>query len=220
MASMIEFLSVSKSYWTGQRRKVILDRATFRIEPGRSIGVLAANGTGKTTLINMMCGLEPEDEGRVTRSCRVSFPIGTLAGLDPKLNAVENVRYLARLYGLDPDYVESFCRYLAGLNDYFERPLRDYSSGMRARLNFAAMLALDFDIYLIDEGMPSTTDAEFNRRAMPILQQRLARAGAVVVSHKPAVLERFCTSAAVLKDGRLRFFDRLRDAREVYDYAA
>ncbi len=217
---MIEFRNVSKSYWTGQRRKVILDRATFRIERGRSLGVLAANGTGKTTLINMMCGLEPVDEGQVIRSCRVSFPIGTLAGLDPKLNAVENTRYLARLYFLDPDYVESFCRYLTDLGDYFERPLHSYSSGMRARLNFAAMLALDFDIYLIDEGMPSTTDTEFNRRAMPVLQQRLARASAVVVSHKPAVLERYCGSAAILKDGKLHFFDRLRDAREVYDYAA
>lgn len=217
---MIEFRNVSKSYWTGQRRKVILDRATFRIERGRSLGVLAANGTGKTTLINMMCGLEPVDEGQVTRSCRVSFPIGTLAGLDPKLNGVENTRYLARLYFLDPDYVESFCRYLTDLGDYFERPLHSYSSGMRARLNFAAMLALDFDIYLIDEGMPSTTDTEFNRRAMPVLQQRLARASAVVVSHKPAVLERYCGSAAILKDGKLHFFDRLRDAREVYDYAA
>ncbi len=217
---MIEFLNVSKSYWTGQRRKVILDRATFRIEPGRSLGVLAANGTGKTTLINMMCGLEPADEGRVTRSCRVSFPIGTLTGLDPKLNAVENVRYLAHLYFLDPDYIESFCRYLTDLGDYFERPLHSYSSGMRSRLNFAAMLAMDFDIYLIDEGMPSSTDAAFNRRAMPILQQRLARAAAVVVSHKPAVLERYCTSAAVLRNGSLQFFERLRDAREVYDYAA
>ena len=220
MASMIEFFHVSKSFWTGKRRKVIIDRATFRIERGRSIGVLTANGAGKTTLVNMMCGLEPVDEGRVTRTCRVSFPVGTLAGLDPKLNAVENVRYLARLYSLDADYIESFCRYLSDLDDYFERPLQDYSSGMRARLNFAAMLALDFDIYLIDEGMPSTTDAEFNRRAMPILQARLARAGAVVVSHKPAVLERYCTSAAVLRDGRLHFFDRLRDARKAYDYAA
>ena len=62
---MIEFENVSKSFWTGKQRKVILDRASFRVEPGNSLGILAANGTGKTTVINMMAGLEKPDEGRV-----------------------------------------------------------------------------------------------------------------------------------------------------------
>lgn len=217
---MIEFRNVSKSFWTGERRKVILDQASFRIELGTSLGILAPNGTGKTTLINMMCGLEKPDEGEIIRRSRISFPLGFMGGIIGKLSAMENARYIARLYGKDPDYLEAFCRWVCGLEEYFDMPVGTYSSGMRGRFSFALLLALDFDIYLIDEGMPSTTDAEFNRRAMPILQARLARAGAVVVSHKPAVLERYCTSAAVLRDGRLHFFDRLRDARKAYDYAA
>ncbi|MEL7100585.1 MAG: ATP-binding cassette domain-containing protein, partial [Pseudomonadota bacterium] len=60
---MLEFENVSKSFWTGTQRKVILDRVSFRVELGRSMGVLAPNGTGKTTLINMMAGLEKPDEG-------------------------------------------------------------------------------------------------------------------------------------------------------------
>ena len=55
---MLEFRNVSKSFWTGTQRKVILDRASFRVEIGQSLGILAPNGTGKTTLINMMAGLE------------------------------------------------------------------------------------------------------------------------------------------------------------------
>ncbi|NEU35934.1 ABC transporter, partial [bacterium LRH843] len=81
-----------------------------------------------------------------------------------KHSAVENSRYIARLYGLDPDYVEAFCRWLCGLGEYFDQPLGTYSSGMKSRFSFALMLALDFDIYLIDEGMPSSTDVEFNRK--------------------------------------------------------
>ena len=73
---MLEFDNVSKSYWTGTRRKVILDRASFRVELGNSLGILAPKGTGKTTLINMMCGLEKPDEGTVRRGCRISFPLG------------------------------------------------------------------------------------------------------------------------------------------------
>jgi len=59
---MLEFVNVSKSFWTGTQRKVILDRVSFRVELGHSLGILAPNGTGKTTLINMMAGLEKPDE--------------------------------------------------------------------------------------------------------------------------------------------------------------
>ena len=60
---MIEFETVSKSFWTGKSHKVILDRASFRVDLGNSLGILAAHGTGKTTVINMMAGLEKPDEG-------------------------------------------------------------------------------------------------------------------------------------------------------------
>ena len=97
-------------------------------------------------------------------------------------------------------------------------PLATYSSGMKARFTFALLLALDFDIYLIDEGMPGTTDAEFNRKAGTILHERLSRSTVVIVSHSSKILEKYCTSAAVLRDGKLHMFDRLEDAKELYQY--
>ncbi|MCZ4262253.1 MULTISPECIES: ABC transporter ATP-binding protein [Limimaricola] len=217
---MLEFDEVSKSFWTGKRRKVILDRASFRVELGRSLGILAPNGTGKTTLINMMAGLEKPDEGRIIRSSRISFPLGFMGGVVPRHSARENARYIARLYGLDPDYVEAFCRWLCGIAEYFDRPVGTYSQGMRARFGFSLMLALDFDIYLIDEGMPQTTDAEFNRKAGEILRERLETTTVVIVSHQPQTLERFARQAAVLRHGQLHMFDSLEEARELYDYQA
>jgi len=95
-----------------------------------------------------------------------------------------------------------------------------YSSGMKARLGFALLLALEFDIYLIDEGMPSTTDVEFNRKAGGILRERLRNATVVIVSHQAKTLEKFCRSAAVLRDGRLHMFDTLEEAKRMYEYAA
>jgi capsular polysaccharide transport system ATP-binding protein len=217
---MIEFENVSKSFWTGKKRKVILDQASFRVEIGKSLGILAKNGTGKTTIINMMAGLEKPDEGRVIRTSRISFPLGFMGGVVNKHTATENSRYIARLYGLDPDYVESFCRWLCGLNEYFDMPVGTYSAGMRSRFSFALMLALDFDIYLIDEGMPATTDPEFNRKAGSILKQRLQNTTVVVVSHQASTLERFCHQAAVLAGGRLYMFDSLEEAKRLYDYKA
>ncbi|MEL6838388.1 MAG: ATP-binding cassette domain-containing protein [Pseudomonadota bacterium] len=215
---MLEFAEVSKSFWTGTQRKVILDRVSFRVELGNSLGILAPNGTGKTTLINMMAGLEKPDEGTITRGCKISFPLGFMGGVVGKLSALENSRYIARLYGLDPDYVEAFCRWLCGLEEYFEMPVGTYSSGMRARFSFALMLALEFDIYLIDEGMPGATDVEFNRKAGEILRERLERATVIIVSHQAATLERFARSAAVLKNGQLHMFDTLEEAKVLYDY--
>jgi capsular polysaccharide transport system ATP-binding protein len=215
---MIEFDQVSKSFWTGKQRKVILDRASFRVDIGHSIGILAPNGTGKTTIINMMAGLEKPDEGTITRTSRISFPLGFMGGVNPKHTAMENCRYIARLYSLDPDYIEAFCRYLCGLEEYFDMPVGTYSAGMRARFTFALMLALEFDIYLIDEGMPSTTDVDFNRKAGSILKDRLKTATVVVVSHQAETLAKFCRSAAVLHRGKLEMFDTLEEAKRLYDY--
>jgi len=215
---VLEFVNVSKSYWTGTQRKVILDRASFRVELGNSLGILAPNGTGKTTLINMMAGLEKPDEGQIYRGCRISFPLGFMGGVVNRHTAKENCRYIARLYGLDPDYVEAFCRWLCGIKEYFDMPIGTYSQGMRARFTFSLMLALDFDIYLIDEGMPSTTDAEFNKKAGEILRERLENTTVIIVSHQAETLERFAKSAAVLKDGRIHMFDTLEEAKQLYDY--
>ncbi|GAA0310885.1 ABC transporter ATP-binding protein [Rhodovulum strictum] len=215
---MIEFIEVSKSFWTGRQRKVILDCVSFRVELGNSLGILAPNGTGKTTLINMMAGLEKPDEGRINRACRISFPLGFMGGVVGRHTGTENARYIARLYGLDPDYVEAFSRWLCGIGEYYDMPVGTYSQGMRARFTFSLMLALDFDIYLIDEGMPSTTDVDFNRKAGALLRERLESATVVIVSHQPATLEKFCRSAAVLHHGQLHLFDSLEEARELYDY--
>lgn len=215
---MIEFDNVSKSFWTGKQRKVILERASFRVDVGKSVGILAPNGSGKTTVINMMAGLEKPDEGTISRTSRISFPLGFMGGVVNKHTGRENARYIARLYDLDPDYVEAFCRYLCDIKEYFDMAVGTYSQGMRSRFSFALMLSLDFDIYLIDEGMPSTTDVQFNKRAGAVLKQRLQTSTVVVVSHQASTLEKFCRSAAVLRAGKLHMFDTLEEAKRLYDY--
>lgn len=217
---MLEFDRVSKSYWTGNQRKVILDRASFRVELGHSLGILAPNGTGKTTLIQMMAGMVKPDEGQIRRTSRVSFPLGSVQGVRANMSARENARFIARIYGLDPDYIEAFCEWLCGLGEYFDMPVNTYSMGMGQRLSFGLLLALEFDIYLIDEGMPQATDAEFNRKAGEILRERLANTTIVIVSHQPEVLERYAREAAVLRDGKLYKFDTLEEAKQLYDYSA
>lgn len=215
---MLEFNNVSKSFWTGTQRKIILDRVSFRVELGTSLGILAPNGTGKSTLINMMAGLEKPDEGEIRREANISFPLGFMGGVIPKHSARENSRYIAKLYGLDPDYVEAFCRWVCRLEEYFDQPLATYSSGMKSRFTFSLLLRLDFDMYLIDEGMPASQDVEFNKKAGDLLAERLKTTTTIIVSHDPAMLEKFAKKAAVLMSGQLHMFDSLEEAKQLYDY--
>lgn len=165
-----------------------------------------------------MAGLEKPDEGEIHRSCRISFPLGFMGGVVTKHTARENCRFIAKLYGIDPDYVEAYCRWLCGLEEYFDQPSGTYSSGMKSRFMFSLMLALDFDMYLIDEGMPRSMDVEFNRKAGEILAERLRTTTIIIVSHQPEILQQFAQKAAVLYRGQLTMFDTLEEAKQLYDY--
>ena len=95
---MLEFDNVSKSFWTGTQHKVILDHVSFRVNLGNSLGILAPNGTGKTTLINMMAGLERPDDGEIRRDCNISFPLGFMGGGVGKVSAMDS--FYERAYSL------------------------------------------------------------------------------------------------------------------------
>lgn len=214
---MIRFDSVSKSFWNGGHQKVILHEASFRVNVGRNLGILAPNGTGKTTLVNMMAGLEKPDHGRIHRRGRISWPVGYNGGVVGNMSGAENVRYIARLYDRDEDDTLAFVMDFAELDHYIDLPVRTYSSGMRQRLVFALLMAIDFDFYLVDEGA-SAGDKRFNEKAAAVFRERLEYSTLVMVSHSPETLRRYCDQAAVLMDGQLFLFDSLEEAKELYEY--
>ncbi|MEM1384329.1 MAG: ABC transporter ATP-binding protein [Pseudomonadota bacterium] len=214
---MIKFEQVDKSFWTGGHQTVILHNASFKLELGRNLGILASNGSGKTTLINMMAGLEKPDRGRIHRRGRISWPVGYSGGIVPTMSGSENVRYIARLYDCDEHETLAFCIDFAELGPYVDMPVRTYSAGMRSRLAFALLMALDFDVYLVDEGA-SPGDRRFNEKASSIFRERLEYSTLLMVSHDPDTLRRYCDSAAVLLDGQLHLFETLEDAKSLYAY--
>ena len=108
------FLLSVNNLSAGYGEAVVLHDISLSVNEGETLALLGRNGTGKTTLINMMAGLEKPDEGEIRRSCKISFPLGFMGGVVSKVSAMENSRFIARLYGLDPDYVESFCRWVCG----------------------------------------------------------------------------------------------------------
>ncbi len=203
---MIRLEHVSKAYRTRNGRRVVLDNANATFEAGHNCGVLGVNGAGKSTLIRLLAGSELPDRGIVRRFGRVSFPLGFGGTFHGALSGRENAAFIARVYGarLRPtiDYIEDF----AELGEYFLMPVNTYSTGMRARLAFAACLAIDFDIYLIDE-VTEVGDQRFRRKCAEAFRARMAHSDIILVSHNPQTIRRYCDRGAILAEGALSLYD-------------
>ncbi|HEY1796017.1 MAG TPA: ABC transporter ATP-binding protein [Stellaceae bacterium] len=212
---MITLDRVSKSYPTPAGRKIILDNTSVVFDSGHNFGILGINGAGKSTLIRLIAGTEPPDQGIVRRDGRVSFPLGYGGTFHGALSGRENVVFIARVYGAS---VRAMLRYVdefAELGAYFDMPVNTYSAGMRARLAFAACLAVDFDVYLIDE-VTETGDERFRRKCAAAFRERMARSDIILVTHNRQTIRQYCDRGAILADGALRLCDDMTSALDRY----
>jgi capsular polysaccharide transport system ATP-binding protein len=212
---VIALSGVSKAYRTGAGRKVVLADATIDFTSGHNFGILGANGVGKSTLIRLLAGSEMPDRGRITRQARVSFPLGFGGTFHGALSGRENVAFIARVYGAGVRPTIRFVEDFAELRDYFDMPVQTYSAGMRARLAFGACLAIDFDVYLIDE-VTEIGDERFRRRCAAAFRERLRRSDIILATHNSHTIRQYCDRAAILADGRLQLFDSVAAAFEQY----
>src|SRR5579872_1959129 len=208
---MIAFDNVTKTYRTGQGRRIVLTGASAEFPTGCNIGILGANGAGKSTLIRLLAGSELPDSGKIRREGRVSFPLGYGGTFHGALSGRENIAFIARVYGGDLrdtiDYVADF----AEIGEYFDMPVQTYSAGMRARLAFGACLAIDFDVYLIDE-VTEIGDERFRRKCAAAFRERLRRSDIILTTHNPQTIRQYCDRAAVLAGGRLELFEDVATA--------
>ncbi|GIX12308.1 MAG: ATP-binding protein [Paracoccaceae bacterium] len=107
---MIRFENVSKSFPIRGGHRVIVDRLNLTIPRGRSVGLIGRNGAGKTTLLRMISGSLDPDRGRIVRHARISWPLGFAGGFHGALTGAQNVRFAARIYGVDTDASAGLCR--------------------------------------------------------------------------------------------------------------
>ena len=150
---MIEVRHVWKRYHTFKATDWVLRDIDLVIPPNVSVGVIGRNGAGKSTLLRLIAAMDSPERGQVVRHCRVSWPIGLFSGLQPTMTGRQNVKFVARIHGDSASIPEVMAKVedFAEIGDAMDRPIRTYSSGMRARLNFGLSLAFDFDVYLSDE---------------------------------------------------------------------
>ncbi|WP_118134264.1 ABC transporter ATP-binding protein [Oceanicella sp. SM1341] len=212
---MIVFNNVTKYFSTRVGEKWIVRNLDLTIPRGRSIGLLGRNGAGKSTLLKMISGSLDPDEGRIDRHGRISFPLGFSGSFHPGLSGAQNVRFVARVYGVDTEQLVEYVQEFAELGAFLHEPMQNYSSGMRARLAFGVSMGIAFDYYLVDE-LTAVGDDNFKRKCRAVFDQRLQSSDVVMASHSTSTLRSYCQTGAVLENGELTYYEDIEEAIEVH----
>lgn len=208
---MIKLENLTKVYRTNGTTKTVLDNVNAIFPTGRSVALLGRNGAGKSTLLQLISGTVAPTSGRILTHGTVSYPVGFAGSFHPQLTGAQNTRFVARIYGVDTDALVDFVRDFAELGEHFHLPFQTYSAGMRSRLAFGVSMGIPFDTFLVDE-ITAVGDQAFRDKSARVFQVRRQKAGAIFVSHSPAVIRENCDCGAVLDDGRLYFYDTTEDA--------
>ena len=202
---MVEWVTFGKSvrhedFWA-------LRDVSFEVRRGESLGVIGMNGSGKSTLLKILSGAMYPTEGMFHVNGRVLSLLELGTGLNPQLTGRDNVVNSARLLAFDPDYavermpqIEAF----ADLGEFFDRPVRVYSSGMMVRLAFSMFACFEPDVFIVDEAL-SVGDVFFQRKCADRIAEMRARGTTMLlVSHDLAAVEALCDRVMVLHAGKVR----------------
>ncbi|RMF34039.1 MAG: ABC transporter ATP-binding protein [Alphaproteobacteria bacterium] len=212
---MIRFENVTKTFPTRAGTRVIVENLNLTIRKGRSLAMLGRNGAGKSTIMRMIAGTLDPDSGRIHRHARISWPLGFSGGFHGALTGAQNVRFAARIYGVDTDALLEYVEAFADLGPFMHEPVASYSSGMKGRLAFGVSMGVLFDFYLVDE-LTAVGDEAFKRKCQAVFDERLQRANVIMISHSMPTLRNFCQSGLVVEGGRVEYFEDLEEAIEVH----
>jgi len=208
---VIRFEHLSKSFRIRGERKVVIDDLNLTLPTGKSLALLGRNGAGKSTLLQMIAGTMRPDSGRIVSDGTISWPVGFGGSFHGELTGAQNVRFIARIYGVDTDGLLAFVADFAELGKYFDMPVRSYSSGMKSRLTFGASMGIHFDTYLVDE-VTAVGDATFKRKSRAVFAERMKTSSAIMVNHSMGQVRQYCDAGVVLENGQMQYFDDLEEA--------
>jgi lipopolysaccharide transport system ATP-binding protein len=184
----------------------VLHDISFEVRRGECLGIIGRNGAGKTTLLQILCGITKPTRGEVEVRGRVAPILALGAGFDVELSGRENVVIGGAILGLSRraldvrmQSIEAF----ADIGEYFDQPVKLYSSGMVARLAFAICAHVDADILIVDEAL-SVGDQAFAVKCEAFIQDFAKQGTLLIVSHGLAYLEEVCDRVIWIEHGRVR----------------
>ncbi len=201
-ARLVEWLGLGRRH----EMRWVLRNIDFEIARGDAVALIGVNGAGKSTLLKLIAGTAAPTEGHIETSGRLTALLELGMGFHPDFTGRENARMAARLSGIPDaelpavlDAVEDF----AEIGDYFDQPLRVYSSGMQVRLAFSVATAVRPDILIIDEAL-SVGDTYFQHKSFDRIRRFLAQGTTLLfVSHSPSAIKSICRRALLLDQGSI-----------------
>ncbi|NNC72606.1 MAG: ABC transporter ATP-binding protein [Sphingomonadaceae bacterium] len=213
----IELQNITKVYRSRRSgRKTVLNDINAVFEKGYSYGILGVNGAGKSTLLRIICGAERPTFGAVRKDVTISWRLGFSSSFNSSLTGMENLRFVCRIYNRDIEEVSDFVTDFAEIGNAIHEPVRNYSSGMRARLAFGLSMAIRFQVYIIDESL-SVGDFKFQEKCQAEFEKRRAESDILLTSHMPNQIKQYCDRGGVVHRGELTMFESVDEAVDYYE---
>ena len=216
---LISIKNIYKKFLTNSNTKWVIENASFSIYRNDVIGIIGRNGQGKSTLLNLLAGVDEPDKGEITRNCSISWPIGKAGGFQGSLTGRENCKFVCKLYfGNSKNKIKeaiSKIESFADIGEYFDMPIKTYSSGMNSRVSFALSLFVEFDVYLVDE-ITAVGDINFREKCQEAFQKLSKKKTLIMVSHNLNEIIKNCNRLLVLSKGRLFLYDDIKKGINFY----
>lgn len=200
--------------------KVALDNISFEVKKGEMVGVIGKNGAGKSTLMKIIAGITYPTLGNVDVTGRVGSLINLSAGFNPDFTGRQNIYYKGAMMGYTDEFIDSIMDDIiefVELGDYFDLPIRMYSSGMGARLGFALAVFTSPDILIVDEVF-AVGDKNFQQKSRAKTTE-LFNAGKSVLfsSHSDNLIRKFCKRVIYIKDSKIAFSGDVDEGLAMYN---
>lgn len=202
-----------KEFWA-------LKDVSFSIEKGDRVAILGYNGAGKSTLLKIIAGVLKPTKGNVTITGKVVPLLELGAGFDPQYTGAENIYLYGAILGYPREFIDSkFNRIVkfSELGDFINVPVKNYSSGMKARLGFSIATIVEPEILILDEVL-SVGDARFRRKSLRRIKKMMNKGVTVLfVSHSMKQVRKVCNKAILLQEGNVIYEGDLEDAIRIYE---
>jgi ABC-2 type transport system ATP-binding protein len=193
---------------------------SFTVNKGERLGVLGLNGAGKSTLLKVMAGVMKPTEGSITIKGVIAPLLELGAGFDMNYSGKENVFLYGATMGFSRKFVQTKYDYIldfSELHEFIDVPVKNFSSGMRARLGFAIATAVEPQILILDEVL-SVGDARFRIKSEAKITSMFERGITVIfVSHNTDQVRRICNKAILLEKGRIIAQGTADEVCDIYD---
>jgi capsular polysaccharide transport system ATP-binding protein len=204
---------LTQRFYLHGKPHVLFENLSFAMARGGRLAILGRNGQGKSTLIKILGGVLAPTAGRVHWDLTPSWPLGFAGAFQGSLTGMDNILFISRIYRKSSAEIIRRTEEFAELGPALTQPIRQYSTGMRARLGFGLSLAIDFDCYLIDEVI-AVGDSQFARKCEHELFGKRGHRAFIVASHDLGFIREKCERALVLEGGQATMYEDINEATE------